>query len=100
MKQHKELYFKNIDAEICYPLEHHINAAKQERLEEITLVRAELDKETKDLIYCKLYMDVCERNQCKKQLCEKYEANKSGRGKCINRGKLYTHGEIIKFKIS
>ena len=50
----EQFYFKNEDAEHAYPLSHFIEEAKEEGLEEVTLIGAVPDNDNKDYIYCKL----------------------------------------------
>lgn len=96
----KELYFKSIDDTMCYGLEQHLLEAKEEGLEKVTLIRAYPDKETKNHVWCTHFAEVIDRNDCKKISCNYYKANKSGRGACVHRGKLYLHGESVEFKVS
>lgn len=93
-----KLYFENIDATFCQPLESFIADAKSEGLEEIILVEAIPDTETKDYIWCTHYGEVVEKSECTKKACTYYES-KSGRGVCSNRGNLYLHGEEVKFNL-
>ncbi len=93
-----KLYFKSIDDIKCHSLEYHIEDARQEELQEITLVEAIPDKETKDYVWCSHYENVEEKSLCIKMNCPAY-TSKSGRGVCEHRGKLYTHGEEVTFKV-
>lgn len=93
-----KLYFKNEDSEICETLEDLLNEAKQDELIEITLVEAEIDDGTTDMIWCMHHGECVEKSECKKSLCSHYES-KSGRGKCSNKGQLYLHGESVKFNV-
>lgn len=90
----EQLYFKNTDHTICYSLEWFLDEAKEQRLEEINLIRAVIDKDTKDFVWCSEYSELIERYMCKKSECETY-FSKSDRGACSNRGKLYYHGEEV-----
>ncbi len=85
---------------MCYGLEQHLLEARYAGLEKIVLVKAEPDKQTKDHVWCDYVGDIVARCECKKLFCEKYEANKSGRGACIHRGKLYYHGEEVEFNVN
>ena len=93
-----KMYFKNKDSEICETLEGLLNEAKYDELTEITLVEAEEDDGTTDMIWCKYHGECVEKSECKKSVCSNYES-KSGRGKCINKGQLYLHGESVKFDV-
>lgn len=95
----KQLYFKSVDDNMCYGLEQHLLEAKHDGLDKVTLIKAYPDKETKDHVWCTYFGDVVDRCECTKSCCDKYTANKSGRGTCINRGKLYLHGESVEFEV-
>ena len=94
----EKLYFENIDATMCMPLNIHIEDAKLEGLKSITLVEAIPDNVTTDYIWCTAHSEVSERSECKKSNCSAY-SSKSGRGVCSNRGKLYLHGEEVTFNV-
>lgn len=96
MKDNK-MYFKNIDSTNCFNLQEHLNEAKDEGLNKITLVEAIPDDNTNSFIWCSIY-DVVEKSDCKKSLCPRYES-KSGRGVCSNKGSLYLHGEEVTFDV-
>lgn len=98
MSKKEKLYFRNSNAEICYDLDSHIRDAKNQGLKEVTLLEAELDKDDKCYFWCTIY-EVVDRCECTKKSCQKY-SSKSGRGVCENRGKLYTHGTEVTFKIN
>ena len=95
----KKLYFKSIDDTFCYSLEQHLLEAQEEELSSIKLVEAIPDFDNKEHIWCTYFGDVGERSECKKSCCEKYEANKSRRGTCIHRGRLFVHGEEFEFDV-
>ena len=97
MKNDK-LYFEDIDATLCEPLEGFLNDARLEGLKEITLVEAIPDNDNPDYIWCTHYGECIERSICRKAECDHYES-KSGRGKCNHLGILYQHGEEVKFII-
>lgn len=93
-----KLYFKNEYSEICETLEDLLNQAKEDEVDEITLVEAEEDDRTTDMIWCTYHGECVEKSECKKSLCSNYES-KSGRGRCSNKGQLYLHGESVKFNV-
>lgn len=93
------LYFKDEDAVMCEPIEGIINDARIDGLTEITVFEADEDFGNLDYIWCTQHGEVVERRECKKSYCSYYKS-KSGRGVCSNRGKLYTHGEKVTFKIN
>ncbi|MFA7287667.1 MAG: hypothetical protein WC055_02205 [Melioribacteraceae bacterium] len=95
----EKLYFENEDDTYCRPLDSFILNANIEGLTEITLFEAVEDKDIKDMIFCSFLGEVGERNECTKRSCSSYEPNKSGRGVCSHRGKLYFHGEKVTIKI-
>lgn len=99
MKKEK-LYFQNENAEVCNPLEYFLHDAKLDGLKEITLIEAIPSNSVNDHVWCTYFLAVSERSECRKSICNKYESNKSGRGTCIHRGKLYDHGESFTFKIT
>jgi hypothetical protein len=91
-------YFGSIDDTQCHPVEHYLHDAKLEGLSEVTLVEAILDNDNPDYTWCMHYGEVAERSGCRKADCPHYYS-KSGRGVCSNRGKLYTFGEEVTFKV-
>lgn len=95
----EKLYFENEDANICYPLQYHLERAKEEGLKEIELFEAIPDNNNKDFIFCSLIGEVGDREFCKKSECKDY-TSKSGRGICSNRGKLMNFGKQLKFKVN
>lgn len=93
----EKLYFLDIDDTHCCTLEDRLNDAKLEGLKEITSIEADIDNHM-EYVWCSHYGEVSEHSECKKSLC-KYYTSKSGRGVCSNRGKLYSHGEEVKFNV-
>jgi len=98
MIQKNEMYFRNIDSEICEELQDLLDEAKHEGLDKITLVEAIPDNGNPDTIWCSLEGTCSERSECKKAICNGY-TSKSGRGKCDYRGNLYLHGNEKTFII-
>lgn len=94
----KEYFFENIDSNICYPLDYHMSNAKSDGLKEITLLTAILDNDNPDYVWCTRVGEMGDRAHCKKSQCAYYHS-KSGRGVCSHRGKLYLHGEEVKFNV-
>jgi hypothetical protein len=94
----KTYYFESIDSETCDELDYFISNAKEDGLDEIGLIRAVPDNDP-NYAWCTQEGDVVQRNECTKSYCEFYKANKSGRGVCVHRGKLYRHGNEVIFKI-
>ena len=95
----KKLFFKNENAEMCYSLEWHLREAKSEGLEKVTLLEAIPDNDN-TFTWCTYVGATVDRCECRKAFCDKYTPNKSGRGTCSNRGKFYTHGEAVEFKVN
>lgn len=91
-----KLYFEDVDATTCYPLEHFLESAKSGRLTEITLLEAEPDTQ-QDFIWCGVY-DAVESGLCGRE-CKEYEPINGVKGKCKNKGQLYNHGEPKTFKL-
>ena len=99
MKTEKpKLYFKTIDDTFCSSLESHLQDAKNEGLEEVTLIEADPDNDNPDFIWCTSEGECVERHMCKKSQCSSYNS-KSGRGVCSDRGNLFQHGDEVLFKI-
>lgn len=100
MKTEKpKLYFQSVDDTFCSPLESHLQDARNEGLEQVTLIEAVPDKDNPDFIWCMQQGECVERHMCKKDQCEDYES-KSGRGVCSNRGNLYQHGDEVSFNVN
>jgi hypothetical protein len=98
MKKNK-LYFRSIDDTHCYSLEQHLEEARYEELETVTLIEA-IPDDQKGYRWCRLLGEVVEREECSKRFCLDYTPNKSGRGTCVNRGKLFLHGEAVQFTVN
>ena len=94
----KQLYFKDENSKYAYPLSYFIGEAKEEGLEEITLIEAIPDNDNPDYIYCKLVGEAGDRSECRKSQCKFYKS-KSGRGVCVHRGNICDFGEERKIKI-
>lgn len=94
----RKLYFKDEDSDLCSDLESHLKLAKQEGLSTITLLEAILDTIT-DMVWCGYY-DAVEKSDCRKAFCSRYKPNKSGKGTCVHRGRLFLKGEEREFEIS
>lgn len=94
----QKLYFKSVDDEICYTLEHFTDEAKKDGVEKIQLYEAIRDNDPQ-FIFCTLSHEAGMREDCKKSKCNGYEANRSGRGVCKHRGKCYEPGNLVTIKI-
>lgn len=95
MKQQK-LYFKNLDDEHCYPLEHF---TEDYDLDKITLYVAKIDLNP-NFLWCNHYKAIARGEDCKKSLCNFYTSmNYNGTGLCKHRGKLYDKGEKVTIKL-
>lgn len=95
----EKFYFESIDETMCYTLDYHIDNAKENGLDKIKLVEAVPEKDP-HFVWCTHGGDVVDRSDCRKADCELYEPNKSGRGACIHRGKIYRHGEEVEFNVA
>ena len=96
MKSQK-LYFENKDSNICYPLQTHLERAKEEGLKEIELFEA-IPSTEKDYIWCSELDTTSEKHGCNKD-CPYYKV--SGKSKiCDFRGKLKDFGKQLKFKVN
>ena len=94
----EKLYFKNED-EGCQPLRFFLEEAKHEGLAEITLYEALPDDGLSDFIWCADY-GLTDRSYCRKSECNRYTPNKSGRGVCTLRMKLYLFGEAVLIQVN
>lgn len=94
----KKLYFKSINDTVCLSLESHLQDAKLEELDKITLIEAVPDHNNPDYIFCVHEGEIGERQGCKKSICSLY-SSKSGRGTCKHRGRLFQHGNKVEFDI-
>jgi hypothetical protein len=94
----EKLYFRSYDHTTCYYLDWHLDDARDEGLEKITLVEAIPDNDTKDYVWCTQYENVEEKSLCCKINCPAY-TSKSGKGKCQYRGNLYNHGNEVTFEV-
>ncbi len=92
-----QYYFRNVYSTNIETIEDILHDAKLDELTSVTVLEANPDNDTSEYIWCGIY-DCVERCDCKKSLCSSYES-KSGRGKCKNKGKLYTHGKEVTFKV-
>ncbi len=99
MKKSTQLYFKNEDSENCYPLEDHLEQAKEDGLAEVTLLKAVPDFDNKDHVWCSDFGDVADRDECRQLCCGHYEPSHAKGGPCKHRGLLYQHGEEETFKV-
>jgi hypothetical protein len=95
-----QLYFKDVDSENCFPLEDHLEEAREAGLKKITLLRAVPDFDNKDFIWC-TYMGECgDRSECCKAECSYYQPRGNAKGGvCRHRGHLYQHGEEEPFNV-
>ena len=93
----QKLYFENEDANICYPLQTHLERAKEEGLKEIELFEAIPSKE-KDYIWCSELETVGDKSECNKD-CPYYKVSVKSKI-CDFRGKLKDFGELVKFKVN
>ncbi len=90
-------YFRGDDDELCYPLERHVENAKEDGIEELELWEAEPER-FESIFWCKAVLAVTEEGHCGKE-CEDYTPKNGRSGMCIHKGNFYTHGEKVKIKI-
>ena len=95
-----KLYFRDENSEHPYLLEHHLDDAREDELEEITLFEAVRDTTHSEFIFCKFHDKVLEKENCGRG-CEGYNPSnkRNDSGLCLERGKLYTWGEKKTFKV-
>ena len=91
------MYFNGND-NICYPLEYHLDEAKENGVTSIELVQADLDKtKNKYMAWCSEYCHQIYKSECNKIECGYFE---QGIGRFCNfRGKLYTRGVKVIFDV-
>jgi len=93
-----KIYFKEIDSEMCYSLEYHIQEARIEGIKQIELFEAIPDN-IKGMFWCREYSEVTETGYCGKQ-CPSYNPRNGKSGMCRFRSNtLYSHGEKVTIKI-
>jgi hypothetical protein len=92
-----KLYFKDINDEMCYELSHFMREAIDEGLDVLELFEA-VEEPNTGLLFCKAVDSVAEEGSCGK-LCEFYTPINGRNGKCIYRGKVYSHGEKVSFSV-
>ena len=95
-----ELYFKGKDSEMCYPLQDHINEAKEDGLTEITLIKAVPDLSDNGYKWCSYAGAMVENWECRKAYCTDYRPRGKNGGPCKHRSRFYTHGDKETFKIN
>lgn len=95
MKKQK-YYFKDVDSEMCYPLSHHIEEAKDDELAEIELIGAIPDLDNSEYIWCSAVGATGEKSECNKN-CPDYEFVRWVG--CKHKGKLFQHGEFVRFNV-
>lgn len=94
-----KLYFRNVDSKFAHPLDYFIKEAKKEGLEQITLYEA-IPSTDNFFCWCSFADSVAERSMCCKSECDAYKPNKSGRGTCVYRGKLYDCEDEVSFNVN
>jgi len=94
----EKLYFKNTAHNDCFSLNKHLEDAKKEGLEQITLVEAVPDTENPNHVFCKHFAEITKKKCCNKSNCYSY-ISKSGRGACDKRGVVFRYGNKLTFKI-
>lgn len=94
----KKYYFASVNDELCYPLSCHMDMAKYEGLSEIELYEAIPDK-TSGMFFCRYFNAVGENGSCGKE-CMRYEPRNGKSGMCRHRSnKMFTYGDVVKFKV-
>ena len=98
----KKSYFRNIDDEFCYPLQKHLDDAKEEGLETIELYEAIPDDSIKGFFFCNHFVMVCEKEKdtCGR-ICEGYAPRNGKSGMCKHQKKtMECSDEKKSFKVS
>lgn len=91
-----KLYFLDESSNMCYPLDYHIERAKEEGLKEVELFEAVPDTFNKNMLWCLEFESMFEKSDCNKS-CPYYKALKGT--KCDLLGSLLVCGEKVKFDI-
>ncbi len=97
MKQ--QFYFKNEDSEICYTKDYFLDEMKDEKIAEMTVMEAVLDK-SPGIFWCKEHFFCGDNSQdtCGNQ-CNAYEPRNGTSGCCKHyTTRIYSHGEKIILK--
>lgn len=97
MKKSK-FYFQSEDAEICWPLEYHLDIARFEGVYSVELFEA-IPTKLSGWFWCKHIAEVGEDGYCGK-VCNGYKPRNGKSGMCKYRSNtLYTHGNKVTFNI-
>jgi len=88
-------YFLSENDERCYTLQHRMDEAKEQGLTEIELFEGVRDNHP-EYVYCTKMEDIADKCSCNKS-CP-YLKRTGGRF-CDYRGKFYTPGKKVKFKV-
>ena len=97
MTMKEKLYFENKHEIYCYPLSFHLDYAKEEGLEQITLYEA-IQETVEGFHWCMFDKQTVEKDDCCKAMCTDYNS-KSGRGVCMYRGKFSKAGNEVNFQV-
>ena len=93
-----KFYFEAEDSEFCVTESDIIRNAKDNGLSTVEVFEAVPLKTLGEYCWCSLY-DLVERWACRKSECQDYTPNKSGRGTCIHRGKIYEVGKKVTINV-
>jgi len=96
MKKPK-FYFDEVDAEMAYTLDYHLDNAKMDKLSEIELFEAIPNKDP-EYFYCKAIQECGIKGDCGKH-CDEYEPRNKISGICKHKGECYTPGDKFTFKV-
>lgn len=87
-----KLYFSSTNDEMCYPLEYHIEEARENGQSEIILYNAEPEK-VDGMFYCKAMGVAMEEIGYCGISCEDYTPRNGKFGICKHKGKFFNKGE-------
>lgn len=94
-----KLYFAARDSEICYPLQYHIETARDNDLNEIELFEANHVK-IESYGFCRAFDAVIEKGDCGKS-CPNYTPRNGRFGVCKFRSNnFYEPGKSVKFIVN
>lgn len=93
----KKLYFATLDSEMCHTLDYHLDDAKENGLSEIELYEAIPDND-KEYFFCRAVGECAVKGDCGKH-CEEYDPRNGKFGICRYKGKCYTPGNKLIFKV-
>lgn len=93
----KKYYFRNEDESFCFPLQHHLEEAREERINEVILMEAIPNFHNPEYVWCSDAACIEDKSQCNKY-CDGYNPVR-GKG-CASKGHLFVHGNKVIFDVN